>query len=281
MIVTQSIDEVRSCVAQAKAAGKSVGFVPTMGALHAGHRSLIEAARESCDFVAVSIFVNPTQFGADEDLSGYPKTLQADLSACEQAGVDLVFTPTEQIMYPAGALTEVSVGELADKLCGERRPGHFAGVCTIVAKLFNITRADKAFFGAKDFQQAVVIKQMVCDLNFPVEIVVCPTVREADGLAMSSRNAYLSESQRRQAPSLNAALQSVASTIRTGHPPAEQIVAAITSQIASQVPDGEIDYVKLVDPKTLCDAPSTDMPVLIALAVRIGPARLIDNTLVD
>ncbi len=281
MIVTESIDEVRSCVAAAKAAGKSVGFAPTMGALHRGHISLIEAAREVCDFVIVSIFVNPTQFGANEDLSAYPKPLEADLDMCRQAGVDLVFTPTEQIMYPAGALTEVSVGELARKLCGESRPGHFAGVCTVVAKLFNITQADKAFFGAKDFQQTVIIKQMVGDLNFPVEIVVCPTVREADGLAMSSRNAYLSESQRQQAASLNASLESAASDVRNCHPPAEQIIAAITSQIVSQMPDGEIDYVRLVDPQTLCDVQNTDNPVLIALAVRIGPARLIDITLVD
>jgi len=281
MNAVETIEDVRTSGGRAAAEGKVIGLVPTMGALHEGHFSLIEAARTQTDFVVVSIFVNPTQFGANEDLSSYPRTPEADLAACEQHGVDLVFSPPVEAMYPSGSLTEVTVRQLSETLCGRRRPGHFGGVCTVVAKLLNIVRPEKAYFGAKDFQQAVIIRRMVRDLDFPVEIVVCPTVREADGLAMSTRNAYLTPQQRLQAAELSRSLRLGQDMIRKHHPLSEEVIAAIGEHLSGNAPDGEVDYIQVVDPEWLTHVERTDAPVLIALAVRFGAARLIDNMLVD
>jgi pantoate--beta-alanine ligase len=280
MITVQTIEEVRRHVAKARGQGKAIGFVPTMGALHAGHASLIDAAAAACDFVVVSIFVNPTQFGPSEDLAAYPRTPEQDERLCQVHGAAMVFAPTPEIMYGQGGLTAVSVKALAGTLCGASRPGHFEGVCTVVAKLFNIVLPDKAFFGAKDFQQAAIIQRMVHDLNFPVEVVVCPTVREPDGLAMSSRNRYLSAEERKQAPALHQALEAGREMLLRGRPPGE-VLAAIRDQLAAGAAGGAIDYVRIVDPASLCDVESTNCKVLIALAVKFRRARLIDNILVD
>jgi pantoate--beta-alanine ligase len=303
----QKIEDVRLAVAEARAAGKDICLVPTMGALHAGHASLIDAAvgkmgsvpiclkrdRPSFSFVVVSVFVNPTQFGPTEDLAKYPRTPEQDLELCRKHGADLVFMPTAQTMYgsqdmatnnvamPPTQMTEITVKALSGQLCGRSRPVHFAGVCTVVAKLFNIVQPDRAFFGAKDFQQATIIRRMTADLNFPIEIVVCPTVREADGLAMSSRNAYLSDDHRRQAPALHQSLELGRDLILREHPPAEAVVAAMREHLARAAPDSVVDYLEIVDPETLCGVEMTDNPVVIAMAVKLGATRLIDNIAVD
>ncbi len=281
MEIIESIEAIREAIGRARTAGMSLALVPTMGALHEGHVSLMQAARDACDRVVVSIFVNPTQFTPGEDYRNYPRTPQADLEVCRRHGVDVVFMPSVDTMVGSGGLTEVTVRKLDEVLCGRNRPGHFTGVCTVVAKLFHIVQPDKAFFGAKDFQQAAILHRMVRDLHFPVKIVVCPTVREPDGLAVSSRNAYLTAAQRLQAVGLSEALQQAAETIRASHPPAEQVIQAIRRHLADRTPDGQIDYVQIVDPEDLCDVETTDKPVRVVLAVKLGVARLIDNTLVD
>jgi len=281
MKVAETIVEVRRLVETARGDGKTIGFVPTMGGLHEGHYSLIRAAGAECDYVVVSIFVNPTQFGPGEDLASYPRSLDRDVAGCRQRGAALVFAPSVDQMYGPGSLTQVTVSKLTETLCGRSRPGHFAGVCTVVAKLLNIVQPDKAFFGAKDYQQAVVVRRMVEDLNFPVEIVVCPTVREQDGLAMSSRNDYLTPDQRRQAAALYGALRLAEDRIRGSYPPAGEVIAAVREHLSANAPDGRIDYVQIVDPNDLTDVETTDGPVLVALAVRLGRARLIDNMLID
>lgn len=281
MKVLREIDDVRGLVTEAKAAGRTVGLVPTMGALHAGHFSLIDAARKDCDVVVVSIFVNPAQFGPTEDLAAYPRTPEADHAGCDARGVDVIFEPDVETIYGGDSLTEIRVRELSETLCGRSRPVHFAGVCTVVAKLFNIVPADKAYFGAKDYQQAAIIKRMAADLNAPVEIVVCPTVRESDGLALSTRNNYLSADERGQAAELYGALSMAAEMIRSSRPPAADVIAAIGRHLAERAPLGEIDYVQIVDPDDLTDVKNTGGPVVIALAVRFGGARLIDNMRVD
>ena len=281
MKIIHDIDDVRLLITQAKSAGQIVGLVPTMGALHDGHTSLIDQARAECDVVVVSVFVNPTQFGPAEDLAAYPRPFEADCAVCEAHGVDAVFAPHVETMYGDGALTEVSVRELTETMCGRDRPVHFGGVCTVVAKLFNICPAQKAYFGAKDYQQSAVIKQMVADLNIPIEIVVCPTVREADGVAMSSRNAYLSPDERTQATALYGSLQMAAEMVRASHPPAADVVAAMRKFLADRAPAGEIDYVQIVNPLTLADVGDTGQPIVAAVAVRFGKARLIDNLLID
>ncbi|HOF17994.1 MAG TPA: pantoate--beta-alanine ligase [Phycisphaerae bacterium] len=281
MNLAKTIEEVRQAVREARQAGKCVALVPTMGALHAGHMSLIDTAKGACDFVAVSIFVNPTQFGPGEDLAAYPRTPEEDLAACEERGVDLVFLPDVKTMYGAGGLTTVSVAHLPDTLCGRTRPGHFAGVCTVVAKLFNIVQPDRAFFGAKDYQQAAIIRRMTSDLNFPIEIVVCPTVRESDGLAMSSRNRNLSPAERKQAVALSQSLQLARQLIEESRPPAAEVIQAMKEYLAETAPDGEVDYLQIVDPRDLSDVAATDKPVLVAMAVKFSRARLIDNMLVD
>ena len=281
MIVARTIQEIRAAVAAAKSAGHVVGLVPTMGALHAGHYSLIDAARRQCPFVAVSIFVNPLQFGPAEDLARYPRTPEADLAGCRVHGVAAVLLPDVREMYPRPCQTVVEVPDLGRTLCGASRPGHFAGVCTVVAKLFNIVQPDVAYFGAKDFQQAAIIRRMADDLNFPLAIEICPTVREPDGLAMSSRNAYLTPDERREAPALWQSLAMAADLVAGRHPPASVVVAAILAYLAAHAPDGVVDYVEIVDPRELSPVEKTDGNVLIALAVRFGRARLIDNILVD
>lgn len=277
MEAEKTIDEIRKCVADARRSDKTVGLVPTMGALHAGHHELIKAGRDGCDFLVVSIFVNPTQFGPDEDYQSYPRPIEQDLAACEALGVDAVFAPGVEDMYPEKPLTTVSVSQLTEPLCGRRRQGHFDGVCTVVAKLLNIVCPDIAWFGAKDYQQSVVVRRIVKDLNFPVRIVVAPTVREPDGLAVSSRNAYLTPDQRHQAPALYAALQQAERVINGKHPSAKEVVDTVRKRIADDAPDGEIEYVQVVDPETLADVETTDRPVVVAVAVRLGKTRLIDN----
>jgi pantoate--beta-alanine ligase len=281
MDVERTIEGIRRRVDAARRAGKTVGLVPTMGALHAGHEALLSAGRNGCDYLVVSIFVNPTQFGPGEDYEAYPRTEQEDLATCRRLGADAVFAPSVEEMYPEPPLTTVHVAERTAALCGRRRPGHFDGVCTVVTKLLNIVRPDTAWFGQKDYQQSVVVRRMVRDLNVPVHIAVCPTVREDDGLAVSSRNAYLTPDQRRQAPALYAALRRAEDLIRHDRPPAEKVIAAVRDHLRSEAPDGQIDYVQIVDPRTLGDVETTDRPLVVALAVRLGRARLIDNVKVD
>ncbi|MFW6133674.1 MAG: pantoate--beta-alanine ligase [Planctomycetota bacterium] len=281
MKTVRTIAEVRQAVGEARAAGRSVGLVATMGALHAGHFSLIDRVRAAGDFVVVSIFVNPTQFAPGEDYESYPRSEAADVAGCEARGAELVFAPDAAEMYRGGSLTTVHVARLSETLCGASRPGHFDGVCTVVAKLLNIVAPDRAYFGAKDYQQATILRRMVADLDFPVELVVCPTVRETDGLAVSSRNRYLNPDQRRQAPALYGALREGERVIAASAPPAGEVVAAVRDRLRAGAPDGEIDYVRVVDPETLADVERTDRPVVIAAAVRLGPARLIDNVRVE
>jgi len=276
----RTISELRQALRPYRQRGSRIGFVPTMGALHEGHLSLIRRARQECDVVVVSIYVNPTQFGPAEDFDRYPRQLEKDLQACEQEGVDFVFAPSDREMYGDGTLTTVHVARLTDRLCGPFRPGHFDGVCTVVAKLFNIVQPDAAYFGQKDAQQAVVIRRMTADLNFPVEIVVCPTVRESDGLAASSRNAYLTEQQRRQATCIYRALKAAEDEILAGQREPAVLIDKIRQVILDAGPC-EIDYIEIVDPETLEPVRKVSGRVLIATAVRIGNTRLIDNIVVE
>lgn len=280
MKVAKTIEAVRSLVKAARSEGSKIGLVPTMGALHVGHISLIDAAVKDCDFVVVSIFVNPTQFCPGEDFEKYPRPMEADLEICRKAGVDVVFAPAPKEMYPAENLVWVNVEKLTEPLCGRSRPGHFRGVTTVCAKLFNIIAPDAAYFGQKDAQQAIVIRRMVADLNMPLEIVICPTVREPNGLAVSSRNQYLSEQQKKDAANLYKSLQECRRLIDTGTTETHQIIAGMR-KILQQIPSGKIEYVSIVDAETLESIEEIAGKVLAAVAVRIGPARLIDNILVD
>ncbi|HOB75950.1 MAG TPA: pantoate--beta-alanine ligase [Phycisphaerae bacterium] len=276
----ETIEQVRKYVGEARKAGRRIGFVPTMGALHEGHRSLMRAARAACDEVIVSIFVNPTQFGPGEDFERYPRPLEADLAACREEGVGAAFCPSVAEMYPPDSVTTVTVSRLTEGLCGAHRPGHFNGVTTVVTKLFNIVQPDVAFFGQKDAQQAAVIRRMVRDLCMPVEIVVCPTVREPDGLAISSRNSYLSAGERAQALSLSAALRWAEAQVRAGQRDVESLVREMRRQIDAAGPCG-IDYIEIVDADDLRPKAVVEGRCLIALAVRIGNTRLIDNMVVE
>ena len=233
MKVLHDIDVTRWAIREQQQSGRTVGLVPTMGALHEGHLSLIRTAREQCDAVAVTIFVNPRQFGPSEDLGAYPRTMEEDLAMCEAEGVSVVFAPSETTMYPGDAVTTIQVSRLTEGLCGGRRPGHFDGVATVVAKLFQILPAERAFFGEKDYQQLVVIRQMVQDLNIPIQIVACPTVRDPDGLAMSSRNAYLSPQERRQAISLSGSLFAAADRVKMGERGTSPLINEIRKTIAT------------------------------------------------
>ena len=280
MEVARTIQSVRNLVKAARSEGKTVGLVPTMGALHIGHISLIEAAVQQTDFVVVSIFVNPTQFCPGEDLEKYPRPFDADCEICTKAGVDVVFAPTADQMYPAENITWVSVEKLTEPLCGQFRPGHFRGVTTVCTKLFNIVGPDVAFFGQKDAQQAIVIKQMVADLNMPLEIVICPTVREPDGLAVSSRNQYLTAEQRKDATYVYRSLQKCQEMIDSGVTDTHRIIAEM-HDLLRQIPTAKIEYVSIVDAETLQDIDKIAGEILVAVAVNIGPARLIDNILVD
>ena len=280
MEVAETIVQVRSLAEAARRQGKKIGLVPTMGALHAGHVSLIEAAVDDCDFVVVSIFVNPTQFGPGEDLEAYPKPFEADLEICKKAGVDLLFAPSVEQMYPVENMTWVTVEKLTEPLCGRGRPIHFRGVTTVCTKLFNIVGPDVAYFGQKDGQQAIVVKRMVADLNMPLEIVVCPTVREPSGLAVSSRNQYLSDRQKEEAATINKSLEESRRLIEAGETQAARVIAKVRAKL-QEVPSMEIEYVEVVDAETLESIEQTSGRVLVAVAVKIGVARLIDNIVVD
>jgi pantoate--beta-alanine ligase len=258
--------------------GMTVGFVPTMGFLHEGHLDLMRRARSENDSVVTSIFVNPTQFGPKEDFGAYPRDPESDAAKCEKVGVDVIFMPAAEEVYPPGFQTYVEVGSVSAPLCGASRPGHFRGVATVVLKLFNMVCPTSAYFGQKDYQQLQVIKTMVRDLNLDVKIVPCPTVREEDGLAMSSRNSYLSKEERQQAVCLIQALHEARTLFRTGEPGARKYIDVMTQRIGRE-PDAQIDYVSLVHPETLEDLDEVRTSALAVLAVRIGKTRLIDNML--
>lgn len=278
MNVVRTEAEARAALSSPRRAGAAIALVPTMGALHAGHLSLVRAARAECDVVVVSIFVNPLQFGPGEDYDAYPRPERDDLEAAAGEGVDVVFSPPAAAVYGPGHATTVAVAGIGDVLEGEARPGHFTGVATIVAKLLNIVGPDRAYFGRKDAQQAAVIKRMVADLSWPVEIVVCPTVREPSGLALSSRNAYLSAAERDRAAILYGALDAGRRALQEGGGPAAAELA-MTQAVAGE--DGvELGYARAVDPDDFT-APRPEGPVLLVIAARIGGARLIDNVLVD
>jgi pantoate--beta-alanine ligase len=277
---------VRSCRAmQARAlawrrAGKSVGFVPTMGALHAGHLSLIRRARRENDIVVASIFVNPSQFGPKEDLSRYPRPFAADRRMCAQAGVDVLFHPEAREIYPPDFQTWITVDKLSDPMEGALRSGHFRGVATIVAKLFNLVQPAKAYFGQKDFQQLRVIQKMVDDLNMPVRVVPCPTVREPGGLAMSSRNVYLTAEERAAARGISRALRAAAEVVKfPSQTPAKAVQAA--RRILKAIPGASIEYVEVADAETLRPLTRASRRAVVAVALRLGAARLIDNILIS
>ncbi len=280
MIVESSLSETRGLVRAARKAGQSIGCVPTMGALHEGHVSLVERARAECDFVIATIFVNPTQFGPNEDFSKYPRTLEADLEMCRKAGADLVFTPQTSDMYSPLAQTIVRVTKLASVLEGAHRPGHFDGVSTVVTKLFNVTEPDRAYFGQKDYQQQLIIRQMVSDLDQPVEIVTCPIVREPDGLAMSSRNRYLSTDERRRAGQLSQAIQLAKRlAVESKLSPPE-----IASQMADHLNSyGGIDlqYAVIADCRTLDLLQQRQDSAVALIAAKVGTTRLIDNEILQ
>jgi pantoate--beta-alanine ligase len=277
--VVATIAEVRAAVVEARRRGQAVGFVPTMGALHEGHAALVRAARAAGGFVVVSVFVNPTQFGLAEDFGKYPRTLDADRAICHDAGADLVFAPAAAEMYPERSVTFVEVTELDRELCGPSRPGHFRGVCTVVLKLFNIVQPDRAYFGAKDYQQARIVTQMARDLNVPVSVQVEPTVREPDGLALSSRNRYLSAEERAAAPAIYRALLAVKERAAK-----EQNVGALESGLRSEleaIPGTRVDYARIVDAETLQPIARVERPAVAAVAVILGTTRLIDNVVID
>lgn len=268
------IDQVREAVSRWKSQGKSIGLVPTMGYLHRGHGSLVKKAAEENDVVIVSNFVNPTQFGKNEDLNSYPRDLDADCKLCESLGADLMFCPQPQEMYD-NPLAFVNIDLLSQWLCGKSRPVHFRGVCTVVTKLFNITKADRAYFGEKDAQQLLIIRKMVKDLNFDVEVVGCPIVREADGLAMSSRNAYLNEQERKAAKCLSKSVELGKSKIKKGM--IAQELKDYMKEVIESEPLAEIDYLEVVDLNTLQPVDRIDESVLVAMAVNFDKARLLDN----
>ena len=271
-----NVAPTRAELRRARAALRSpVGFVPTMGALHEGHASLLRRAREECRSVVASVFVNPTQFGPEEDFSRYPRTEESDLALLESLGVNLAFLPSVEEMYPAGAVTSVDVGRLGEVLEGAARPGHFRGVATVVTMLFGLVQPDRAYFGQKDGQQSVVVRRMTSDLALPVEIVVRPTVREADGLALSSRNRYLTDAERAQAPALYRALRVAADALASGQILADSLRRLMQAELAG-APLGVVDYVSVGDAETLEELATVDRPALASLAVRFPSARLID-----
>lgn len=276
MNIVHTVNEVRAQVKEWRAAGLSVGLVPTMGYLHEGHKSLIDRAVKENDRVVVSVFVNPMQFGPTEDLASYPRDLNRDAALCEAAGASLIFNPEPENMYSEDFSSFIDMNTLTKGLCGKSRPIHFRGVCTVVGKLFNIVQPDKAYFGQKDAQQLAVIRHMVNDLNFNLEIVGCPIIREEDGLAKSSRNTYLSPEERQAALILSKSLERGRELIEAGERDAETIKQAVTELIQTE-PLARIDYVELVDWNTLEPVERIEGPVLNAIAVYIGKTRLIDN----
>jgi pantoate--beta-alanine ligase len=281
MKVAETIKSVRLLVKQGWKAGRTIGLVPTMGALHEGHISLIKRSIKNGDFVVVSIFVNPTQFGPKEDFNKYPRPMRADLKICKEQSVDVVFIPSAEEMYKAGTVTWVDVGKLSEPMCGEFRPGHFRGVATICAKLFNVVCPDFAYFGQKDAQQAAIIKRMVADLNFPLKIVVCPTVRAADGLALSSRNQYLSVEERQDATCIYRALKAGEEMIKGGARSPKTIISRMRKIISASPTLTGIDYISIVDAESLQGLNRIAGRALIAVAIRMGKTRLIDNIIVD
>lgn len=280
MQVFETIHDLRQFLAVHRAAQRRIGLVPTMGYLHAGHLSLVQAARQECAVVVMSIFVNPKQFGPQEDFAAYPRDLAGDLRQAQAAGVDAVFTPTVAEVYPAGFLTTVRVQELTTPLCGASRPGHFDGVTTVVAKLFHIVGADRAYFGQKDYQQVTVLRKMATDLCMPTTVIACPTIREPDGLAMSSRNAYLTPSERQAALVLWRTLCLAQERLAAGERQGAQLTACLRAAIA-QEPLARLDYVTVCDPETLQERGQLTGTVVVALAVYIGRTRLIDNAVLQ
>ena len=276
MKICRTIEEMQAASRAARLGGLRLGFVPTMGALHEGHLSLVREANAQCDAVAVSIFVNPLQFGPTEDLAKYPRTFERDCELLEKESVDLLFAPTPEEMYPEKAITYVTVEGMSERLCGRSRPGHFRGVTTVVAKLFNIVEPDLAFFGQKDAAQAAILRRMVRDLDFAVEVVVCPIVRDADGLALSSRNAYLNEAQRKSALVLHRALGEVEKQFKRGERDAAKLIESGKRVIAEES-GARLDYLEVVDPGTLEPVVQIEGSALVAVAAFVGTTRLIDN----
>jgi len=279
MRIVRTIAETRSAIAELRAERRCIGLIPTMGALHAGHISLVRAARAACDAVVATLFVNPLQFAPNEDLAKYPRTFEADCAMLSAEGVELLFAPDVPEMYPADASTFVEVAGVGDRLDGASRPGHFRGVATVVAKLFSIVAPDKAFFGQKDAAQVAVLRRMVRDLNFNLELVVCPTVREEDGLAMSSRNRYLSPEEREHALILSRTLRHVEARVAAGMLDSAELIEAGFAVLGEE-PEMRLDYFKVVDPETLEDVPDVSEGALVAVAAWFGKARLIDNVVI-
>ncbi len=280
MDIANTIEQTRKFISMARQQGKSIGLVPTMGALHEGHLSLVQHSLSECDFTVVSIYVNPTQFGPHEDLEKYPRPFDKDCKACREQGVDLIFAPGPDDMYVDPHLTWIDIEKLGDGLCGQSRVGHFRGVCTVVAKLFNIVLPDVAYFGQKDAQQLAILRKMSSDLNFPIEIRSCPTIRESDGVAMSSRNQYLASEQRKQAVCLLESLKLAVELIKSGQRNTLAIQREMSEKI-EQFSDAKIDYISIVDNELLQPVDTVSGSVLIAVAVWIGSTRLIDNIMVD
>ncbi len=278
MEVIRSIGQMKETVKNLKARGKTIGLVPTMGFLHEGHMSLVRESLRRADMTIVSIFVNPAQFGPEEDFKDYPRNLKRDSELLEKEGVDYVFVPKAEAMYPESYETYVEVHELENKLCGRSRPGHFRGVCTVVLKLFNIVSPDFSFFGQKDAQQAIIIQRMARDLNLDVKVKVLPIVREKDGLALSSRNIYLNSEQRKAALVLSKSLKEAQSLFEKGERDSAAIMRRMKEMIKKE-PLARIDYVEIVDTENLDPLPHIDRQALVALAVYFGKARLIDNTI--
>lgn len=278
MNIFTKIDEMRAATRSARLSGRRLGLVPTMGALHEGHLSLVRAARAACDLVSASIFVNPTQFGPTEDLAKYPRSFDRDRELLEREAVDFLFAPSVDEMYPSQQIAWVTVEDLSSKLDGRSRPGHFRGVTTVVSKLFHIVEPDLAFFGQKDAAQLAIIRRMVRDLNFPVEIVACPIVREPDGLAMSSRNAYLSPAERKQALVLHRSLLRVKQLMDRGERQTGKLRNAGRDELSSE-PGARLDYFDIVNPDTLDPVEEISQATLVAVAAYVGPTRLIDNLL--
>ncbi|HBM98368.1 MAG TPA: pantoate--beta-alanine ligase [Ruminococcus sp.] len=276
MKVVSTVCETRAQVKEWKNQGLTVGLVPTMGYLHEGHQSLIKKAVEENDRVVVSVFVNPIQFAPNEDLETYPRDLEADKRLCDSTGADLIFHPTPDEMYPDGFSTHIQMDNLTKELCGKTRPTHFGGVCTVVGKLFNIVQPDKAYFGQKDAQQLAIIKRMVRDLNFDIEIVGCPIIREPDGLAKSSRNTYLNADERKAALILSKAIKLGEELVADGERNAQTVIKAMTDKINTE-PLARIDYVNVVDALSIEPLDVVKGEVLVAIAVYIGKTRLIDN----
>jgi pantoate--beta-alanine ligase len=276
MQTIQTVRALRQWVTQARNEGKTIGLVPTMGALHAGHISLVKAARQDCNLVVVSIFVNPTQFGPKEDFSKYPRTLDKDSALLDRENVDVIFAPSIEEIYPAGASTFVEVEGLSDRLDGASRPGHFRGVATVVSKLFLMANPHRAYFGQKDAAQVAVLRKMVRDLHFDLQLIVCPIVRDADGLALSSRNSYLSTEERRQALVLSRSLHRIEDLLKSGRKKAAELISA-AQEVFAEEPQVRIDYITAVDPDSLEEVIEAESKTLFAVAAWVGTTRLIDN----